>query len=495
MATVKRVLLAAPFKWGARQLNVSVDPVVVRHAGQEIKTGFTAPIGLCYIAGLLLEHGFEVKLVDAPVSGARPPELLAAGRWADAIVMPFSVPHAEDTMRFLLEFPAKPRVLCGNYAKHIAPRLLADGVCDIVIGGEPEFPVLEALSGRRPWSQIPGIVIRGEEGGARDTGPRPFLEDLDLLPFPARQLLDQRKYWDISFFGEPTAWIVTSRGCPYDCNYCSQWETFGKRTRFRDPGKVVEELVEIVEVHGVHNVIFFDETFNLKDAHVRGICEGILERGLRLRWQCAARSDLAKPELVRLMKRAGCIEMRVGYESGNDEILEYLQRGMKLVDFLAGVDVIHKERMTLSTHVIFGSPMETPRTITNTLRLLKRIKPLWVSFNLLTPLPGSQLFSELKDKLDVEQLKTFDLVHTDYSISTTFSTAQLKRWLAMGYLYHYLSPQFLWTLAKRCATDGWFFRGLLRTVARQGFYIWRSILRNDAETASRREDAILQEVG
>lgn len=480
-SAVSRVLLLTPFKYGPRQINVGVDPVVVRHSGQEIKTGYTIPIGLCYIAALLREHGFEVRLLDPVVDRSTTAEISDAARWADAIVLPFSVAHAEETIHFMRESPTKVRILCGNYASHIASNLMSDGVCEIVIGGEPEFPILEALSNLDGWDKVRGITYRNN-GKPVFTGGRPFLKDLDLLPFPARDLLDQKKYWDISFFGEPTTWIITSRGCPFDCVYCSQWETFGKQVRYRNPEKVVDELEEIVKVHKIRNVVFFDETFNLKDSHVRGICEGILERKLQLRWWCAARADLAKPEIVRLMKRAGCIEMRCGYESGNDSILEYLQRGMRLEEFLRGVEVIRKERMTLSVHVIFGSPMETQETIMNTLRLLKRIRPLWVSFNLLTPLPGSQLFLQLKDKLKLDEVKTFDLVHTDYAVSQHFSTEELKRWLLRGYVYHYLSPQFMWTLTKRCVADPWFLKGLIKTLFRQGLYLWKSVFRNRKET-------------
>jgi anaerobic magnesium-protoporphyrin IX monomethyl ester cyclase len=420
--------------------------------------------------------------------------MFEAGRWADAIVMPFSVAHAEETIHFMKEFPTKVRILCGNYAKHIASSLLSERICEIVIGGEPEFPILEALSHPDQWQNVQGIVYR-KNGETVATGNRPFLKDLDTLPFPARRLLNQEKYWDISFFGEPTTWVITSRGCPYDCVYCSQWETFGKQVRYRNPGKVVDELEEIVRVDKIRNVVLFDETFNLKDSHVRGICEGILERKLDLRWWCAARADLAKPDVVRLMKKAGCIEMRCGYESGDDSILQYLQRGMILDEFFQGVEVIHRERMTLSVHVIFGSPMETRQTIMDTLRLLKRIRPLWVSFNLLTPLPGSQLFMQLKDKLKLDQVKTFDLVHTDYAISQDFSTDELKRWLLRGYLYHYLSPQFMWTLIKRCVRDPWFLKGLINTISKQGWYIWKSVFRNREETEFRKAHLPLKPAG
>lgn len=472
---LKKVLLVTPFKYDSEQLNVGVDPVVLRHAGQQIKTGYTYPIGLAYIGALLEKYGYEVKLVDPVAEKTKVDKVLEAADWSDVIVLPLSASHMKDTKRFMRDYKDKVRIIVGGYAKHVPDHLFGDDVCDFVVYGEPEMSILELLQNYPNAENVEGIIYLS--GGQQKTNPsRMFMADLDELPFPARHLNNPKIYWDISFFGKATAWILTSRGCPYDCIFCSEHETYGRKVRFRDPIKVVDEIEHIYTEHEIRHFVFFDSNFNINNKHVSTICNEILKRKLKIKWWCAGRADLIKKDVLLLMKKAGCTEIRIGLESADDAILEYFHKEISIDKFLDGIAVLKKVGMRFSLHCIFGSPMETEETIKKTMDLVKRIRPLYVSFNLLTPLPGSQLFLELKEQIDPGKIKSFDLVSTDYSISK-YSNSDLHMILRKAYLSYYLSAGFTISLTKYLVKNPLMLWGMLKTLARQGLYVKRSIIK------------------
>jgi len=215
---------------------------------------------------------------------------------------------------------------------------------------------------------------------------------------------------------------LPARGCPFDCIFCAQFDRNTKSVRYRSAKNIVDEMESVVNDSGVRNFAFFDETFNLYDKQVKAICNEILARKLRVKWWCAARADLIIEETARLMKKAGCIEMRVGLESANDEVLAYLRKDITVEKIRRGLKILNKVGLNFSLQCIFGSPMENSTTIRNTMEFIKEVGPLFVSFNVLTPLPGSQLFEEIKNTIDINALNSFDILHTDFPLGTYSGT-------------------------------------------------------------------------
>ncbi|KPK96499.1 MAG: hypothetical protein AMJ95_13900, partial [Omnitrophica WOR_2 bacterium SM23_72] len=425
---IQRVLFINPFVYNPQNqnINIGIDPVVFRHAGQAIKTGVTFPIGLAYMAAMLLQSGYEVKLLD-PLAEPLPLEkIYDASCWADAIVMPYSPGHKEGIKRYVSDFRGKVRIFVGGIASHIHDYLLRNDWADIIIRGEPEEAMVELARQYPNVSDIKGIIFRSNSNEPVINPPRPLIEDLDRLPYPVRHLTNPAHYWDISFFGQPTAWILLSRGCSFDCIFCSQFEINQRRVRRRSPGNIVNEMEQVVKDQGVRNFVFFDETFNLSDKFVIGVCDEIIKRNLNVRWWCSARPDLVRFDVVKRMKESGCIEMRFGIESANDEILRYLNKDTTVEKMRRGIQITKQAGMNFSLQCIFGSPMESEATIKNTMDFIRQMNPLYVSFNVLTPLPGSRLFEQIKDKLNLEDdLRHFDILHTDYPLGR-FSSQELS---------------------------------------------------------------------
>jgi magnesium-protoporphyrin IX monomethyl ester (oxidative) cyclase len=440
---IKRVLLINNFSYSGEIRNISIDPVVVRHSGQEIKTGITFPIGLAYIGAMLQAAGFSVKIIDPIAQKVSIKMIHAATDSSDAVVIPYSPYHHQDIRSYFGSFGAKAHILVGQIATYLSDSILQEGGGDVVIYGEPEKTVVEVCTQWPYLKDIPGVIFRESNGSIHTTPQRELIQDLDSIPFPLRDFIHPRAYWDLLLWGRPTAFVLPSRGCVFDCIFCAQLQMNKKTVRQRTVKNIIDEIESIIRQTGVRNVLFHDETFNLNDAFVVGVCEEILSRNMKIRWACAGRADLIKANSIRLMKKSGCIHMTLGLESANDHILRYLQKRQKVTDIRRGLQILQKEKMTFSLQCIFGSPGENSQTIDNTMNFIWETKPFFVSFNVLTPLPGSSLFEQVKGSLDLnDSLKDMDILHTRFSFCD-YSTQELAGLIRDVYKRYYLSFYFI----------------------------------------------------
>lgn len=473
---IKKILLLNPFMFNAKNKNVGIDPVVSRHAGQEIKTGVTFPIGLAYLAAVLLKAGYEARILDPLAEDISVDKIYSFSEWAGAIVMPYSPFHKEDTGKYLHDFRGKLRILCGSIAGHVYDFLFKNDFCDVILKGEPEETIVDLVKQYPNLNSVKGIIVRSDSGKAIINESRDPVQDLDGLPFPARDFSSPANYWDISFFGKPTAWILPTRGCPFDCIFCAQHDLNKKKVRRRSPKNIVDEIEQVTKEQKVTNFVFFDETFNLDPEYAISVCDEILKRGLDIKWWCAGRPDRVREDVVRKMKASGCIEMRFGLESANDEILEYLGKGTTVEKIRRGIEITDKSGMNFSLQCIIGSPMESKKTLRNTLKFIREVRPLFVSFNVLTPLPGSRLFDEIKDKIAVEEgLGNFDILHTDFPLGK-FTSKELAAIIKKVYIGYYFSFGFMTKIGRECIKNPEMFSWIIKTLFVQAGYIFKSIL-------------------
>lgn len=473
---INNVLLLNPFVYDSGNINIGVDPVVSRHAGQEIKTGITFPIGLAYMGAMLLKAGYEIKIID-PIAKPIPiDEIYTFSNWADAIIMPYSSAHREHIRKYFFDFSNKLRITGGGIAKHIHTFIFKNNIADVILNGEPEETIIDLVNKFPDISSVKGIIYRTLSGESVTTQARAPVEDLDSLPFPIRNFASPSNYWDISFFSKPTAWILPTRGCLFNCIFCAQHDINQKRVRRRSPGNIVDEIEQVIKEQGVRNFVFFDETFNLYSEFNINVCEEILKRNLKIKWWCSARPDFVDEETVRKMKKSGCIEMRFGIESANDEILKYLGKNTSVEKIKKGIEITRKVGMNFSLQCIFGTPMESEETIKNTMSFIREANPLYVSFNILTPLPGSILFEQIKDRLDLaDGLKNFDILHTDYPFGK-YSSEELSGIIKRAYINYYLSFGFfirvIQEFFKNPLTGIW----IAMTLMKQSGYIYKSVI-------------------
>jgi anaerobic magnesium-protoporphyrin IX monomethyl ester cyclase len=355
------------------------------------------PLGLAYLAAVLSAAGIEVKILDLvvfPYSRAMLQQVLAqfqpqmAGLTAVSMTFNFAADVIKDIKRLC---PDIPTVMGGPHVSFYAQETLQRfPELDIVVVGEGEQTVIDlvrAVENGRGLEAVKGIAYRSG-AGISCTPARNLISDLDTLPVPARHLLPLGRYRAL---GMPVS-MTTSRGCPFKCIFCVGRKMVGARVRYRSPGKVVDEMEYLNTLH-FHQINIADDLFTADKSHCLGVCDEIINRGLKLVWTSFARVDTVSEEILTRMKAAGCTAVSFGVESGNPQILKTIKKGITRKQVVAAVKMCRRAGITPFASFILGLPGETPQTIQETLNFGEQLKDLGLSFgfHLLAPFPGTEI--------------------------------------------------------------------------------------------------------
>ena len=314
---------------------------------------------------------------------------------------------------------------------------------DVVVRGEPEHTVLEIaerVAEGKPLEDVAGTTWRRSDGEIVHEVEREKIRDLDSLPIPARELLDNQAYCFPGIEGAVTT-VKSSRGCPLNCSFCGYTLAQGLRFRFRSPAHVLQELVDLVRNHGVRHVVFRDPIFTARRDRVMEICEGILAEKLEIEWQCETAVKVLDRELLELMARAGCTHISLGVESGN-EVIQRKHCGAKLLDHDQAQEVFDACRefgIETRAFCMIGFPEETPEMVEDTLNLVERLDPDQVQFCAVTAYPGTPLYEMLSGDREF-----------DYALMTGFqalegnefmTAAEIEAKIREAYRRFYMRPK------------------------------------------------------
>ncbi|WEU40306.1 MAG: B12-binding domain-containing radical SAM protein [Candidatus Odinarchaeum yellowstonii] len=385
-----------------------VNPVVHEFGQAYDSRAAGPPLGVLYLAGVLAREGVEVEVVDQAGEWLSDAALIDRVKRCDPDVVGFSTLTANGAVAARQAFMLKNwnpnlKIVFGGYHATInGHRVLGKyPFIDYVIRGEGEYslPVLvEALQkggGVSEIREVPGIIYR-ENGvikyGAEERGVR----NLDELPFPDRRLILDNDYGYISGTKMPKfTFILTSRGCPYNCTYCSCAAFTKRRINLRSVGNVLDELEEI-ESLGYRNVLFTDDNFTVNRRRVIEICKGIRKRKIDLNWIAEGRVDSAHFDMLKAMADAGCKIIYYGVESGNQRILDYYRKGTRVEQ---AVDAVEKARRAgidiITATFIVGAPGETLREVVDTLKFAQKLDIDFPQFNILAAIPGAKIYDDL----------------------------------------------------------------------------------------------------
>jgi radical SAM superfamily enzyme YgiQ (UPF0313 family) len=290
----------------------------------------------------------------------------------------------------------------GTVCKVLTQEVLKDGIIlDYAVCGEPES-ILPELINRVKNSEkvhnVKGIAFL-RNGSIIRTPERSLIDDLDSIPFPAYHLMpmDRYKMGSAGYICN-CAPIYASKGCPFQCSYyCPYPLAFGNKIRYRSPANVVAEIEYLVKEFNVEGIVFRDQTFTLNPKHTEKICQLLIEKRLNITWICETRADRVSDSLLKMMKKAGCISVIYGLETGDPKLLyEVGKPGVRLSKFFEAVKMTKKHGMFAHVHVIIGLPGENWRTIKNTLMTLFKLRVDNADFNIVTPYPGTGFFEEVK---------------------------------------------------------------------------------------------------
>jgi anaerobic magnesium-protoporphyrin IX monomethyl ester cyclase len=410
--------------------------------------GITSPpLGLAYIASMLRQN-HEVKIIDSSILnytiGDVERELRSFN--PDVVGITSVTPSIYEAYK-VAETAKKVRedctvILGGPHATFMPRQTMKEcEYIDIIVRGEGEETTRELIENIEkgvPLNKVKGITFR-KENGIIDTEPRPFIKNIDDIPFPSRDLLPMHLY---KFNGVKYTTMLTSRGCPFGCSFCSSSRLFGGYWRGRSPENVLEEIKTVYGEYGIRNIEFMDDTFTLDQKRAEKICDGIIEQGWDISWGASSRVDTLSKELAEKMKKAGCWIIFLGIESGSQKILDTIGKRITLEQAKKAVEILKDAGIQVLGSFIIGFIQDTKETIKETIKFAKSLNLDYAEFSILTPYPGTPIFDYAK--------KNNTLLTEDWSKYTAtepivkiegISEKEVKALFQKAYITFYLRPK------------------------------------------------------
>jgi anaerobic magnesium-protoporphyrin IX monomethyl ester cyclase len=442
------------------------------------------PIGLAYIAAVLLENGYEVRIIDAVAEGMDNQKMTESGLTRvglseDDIKSKIEACHpdivgitcmftslaqdAHNVARIVKQLYPKCLVVFGGVHPTAVPEIvLADENVDIVVRGEGELTFLELIRRLETGGDIFSVAgtITRKNGQIVENPPREYISDLDSLPFPARHLLPMDKYlykpsYILSYsMREPRANMITSRGCPGNCVFCAVHTVWGRRWRARSAKNVVDEIQHLVETYKVREVYFLDDNVSVKKDRLLQICDEIIRRKLNIKW--ATPNGIAiwtlDSELMEKMKQSGYYRATFGIESGDAETSKFIGKPINFNKSREIIKICHRLGLWIHSTFVIGFPYEKKESIRATIEFAKNSGIDFASFYNATPFPGTRLYQIFTD----EGLLPKDLVYRSTTVPTTntkfFTKTELEQLQKDAYaeflrhrILSYLNPIVMWT--------------------------------------------------
>jgi radical SAM superfamily enzyme YgiQ (UPF0313 family) len=369
-------------------------------------------IGATLLATILHNRGFDAEALFLSRTALlkRCIETDLAGISTITATAPASFAVADDLRRRGI-----PVVFGGPHASFQPEEALAHGDYCLVGEAEQTLPMLvEALNGERTLEEVPGLVWQRDGVVVRNAPARP-IDDLDSLPFPDYSLLDNgRRRMGAFMLGGSIVPVQTSRGCPYDCSFCSVTGMFGKRYRFRSSANVIAELEKYKPNQ---HIFFYDDNFAANSRHTRELLQAMITRNFRFHWSTQVRADVARdPELLDLMVRAGCSTVFIGFESVDPRALAEMNKGQSVEEMRRAVHELRRRGVHVHGMFVFGFDADNPDTVHATVDFAIRERIDSAQFLLLTPLPGSELFKRLsaEGRLNDRDWDDYDAHHVTF---------------------------------------------------------------------------------
>ena len=395
--------------------------------------GLYPPLGLLYLAAALEQEGVEVKLCDELVGHdyRREVDRLSEG---DLVGVTVTSPMVQRTA-LILEHARRRgcrTVIGGPHVSALPAESLADTGAQAAVVGEGEHTLAE-FARIGTWEGIQGAVLRhGEE--VRFNPPRALEQDLDALPFPARHLLPWEHYHGTGEFGfvvdSSQTWttIMGTRGCTYRCTFCGSSAVFGRHVRNRSIPNILAEITEASERWGVRNFTFSDDNFTHSDQRTREFCRALISGGFNIRWSCLARVTLTE-ETLALMKQSGCVLIGFGVESGSEQVLRRIKKGIRLTDVERVFHGARRAGIKTKAFFMIGLPGEGPAELQQSIEAAIKIRPSYLWLSILVPLPGTPIY------LEMQPTAGGSYVHSDDpELSRRYQTFLRRFYLRPGYL-------------------------------------------------------------
>lgn len=425
-------------------------------------------LGLGYLSSSLLKKGLDVTVLDCVLRKMDPDSFESYIKKLKPDVVGFKV-FSKD-INFTKQAIEKIKCLSkeihvivgGPHVSGVKEQVFQHipGI-DFGIAGEGEKSIALLMDFFRTrnedlLNEIPGLIRMNSNNGKIMCNPLSFEKDIDLYDFPDWKGLAPQEYPPAPHcsFAEnfPIAPIIATRGCPYDCTFCSVQNTFARSLRFRSVDSIKKEISLLHNDFGIKEIHFEDDNFTCKKSFAMQVCQKIIDSGMKFTWSCpnGVRLDRLDEELLHVMQASGCYSFAVGIESGSQRILDDMKKEISLEMIKEKVSMIKKFKIKIHGFFIIGYPTEKKEDIWESLKFSRKLNLDTVYFNIFNPFPGTEVFQRLKDEGKLDGFSWDTLFSDKPSLPLTdVSLNELKRLQKIGMLLFYLRPSSFFGLITR----------------------------------------------
>ena len=422
------------------------------------------PTALAVVGATLKEVG-EVKLIDAMGLGFDFDKIVqdvAALKPKYVCVSTATITFSSDVdciKEIKKRYPDLNVIFFGTHVTTMPKPTLQEHAIDYIVLGDPDLAlrnlIVELEQGGKNLNKVIGIGYRTPEGEIKTTGRAPPIENLDALPFADLSLIPNAEYFNPLAKRLPYTTMLSSRGCPALCTYCTAVVLHGKVYRAMSAKRLVDEIERNVKEYGIREIFFRDETFTFSKRRTLEICKELINRNIDITWIVNARVNTVDDEMLGWMAKTGCHLIKFGVESGSQQILNNIKKGQTLDQIRTTFALCKKHKIDTVAHIMMGNPGETEETIQQTINFVLEIDPTYASFNITTPYPGTELWDLVKDKLKLKQ------DFSAYDIEKTLETANFSE-LICGLPSHVITSYFDQAYRKFYFRPGYILKRLLK---------------------------------
>jgi radical SAM superfamily enzyme YgiQ (UPF0313 family) len=405
------------------------------------------PLGIGYLAAVLEKNQYEVDVIDCQVLKLSFEEFRSElGKRQPNIV---GITSTTLTYKSGLQIAKIAKEVCPNCltimgGSHVTfwddNALQECSELDVIVRKEGENTLLELVQkveAGKSYHDVTGTTCR-KDGKIVRNPDRPYIEDLDSLPFPAHHL------WPIESlrkYGKVIYPLTTSRGCVYWCDFCTAVRMFGRKYRMRSPKNVVDELEFLHNTYQADQFTFYDDAFTVDQHRAEELCAEIRKRKLKIKWDCETRVDMVTKELLLKMRQAGCIAVWFGVESGSQRVIDAMSKGISIAQTMRAVKWAKEVGLMTVTSAILGFPGETKESAWETIKLVEKMDPDDVGYYIATPYPGTPMYDLVKEK---GWLKTNDFDKYDTATpvfeTPTLTAQELREIREQAFQRFYIRP-------------------------------------------------------
>ncbi len=455
-----RVLIINP-PWPGKGYGTRSQNRIIKHRSDKF---LQYPLFLGYSAAFLKDAGHDVHYIDSVIQDLDLERTLLEVKTKEpqVIFMETTTPSFEADIKnitALKDVTGATIIVCGPHATYFHKEILHQcEAIDVVIRHEFDTKIGQVVSGLEELSGIEGITYR-DGNTIVDNGDGKYQTDLDKVPFPDRETVPWHWYVEAWYTRQPFMNMMTSRGCPFHCAFCLWPQTmYGHKQRFRGLDNVFAELHFLVDYYGVREINIDDGTFTTNKKRVIEFCHRLRDEKIDIIWTCNGRADTVDDEMLREMKKSGCKMIRVGVESGSQEVLDKIKKGLTLRQIEEGIQRIKKHGIQALGGFMFGFPYDSRRTVEQTIAFAKKLSPDQVQFSINMSYPGTSLYEYAKENnlLEAISFKEFDMTHGPVVKTVDMSRSELQDILARAYKEFYFRPAYiLQTVGHLTHRDEW----------------------------------------